>query len=176
MEGRGDLAPALRWAFAATDRAQDFTTWQAAAAVVRRSADAGPEPKRTARLALLGSYTTGQLATLLWLAALRVGVRLDIHEAPYAQYRQELIDPESATYAFDPELILLAMHAGELALPCYSASPADDVAAEARALAVALAHCPRALAGHGRPAPVRGPARCAVRAPGRHARRGRVPS
>ena len=130
LEGLGDGEAALRWAFAALDRSQDFTSWQAAAAVARRNEQAGPEAKRTARLALLGSYTTGQLATLLWVAALRFGVRLVIHEAPYGQYRQELLDPASATYAFDPDLILVAVHAGELALPRFSASPADDVAAE----------------------------------------------
>src|SRR4051812_38297315 len=59
-ERLGEGASALRWALTATDRADDFMTWQAAAGIARRTARAGPEPKRAARLALLGSYTTSQ--------------------------------------------------------------------------------------------------------------------
>jgi FkbH-like protein len=129
-ERLGDGAQTLRWAFAALERAEDFTSWQAAAALARRNVGAGGPPRRTARLALLGSYTTSQLATMLWLAALRIGISLEVYESPYAQYRQEIIDPASAMYRFEPELVVLAVHEGELALPPHSASPADDVGAE----------------------------------------------
>ena len=67
---------------------------------------------------------------MLWLAALRIGISLELYESPYAQYRQEIIDPESAMHEFSPELVVLAVHAGELALPVYSTSPEDDVAEE----------------------------------------------
>ncbi|MDX6483708.1 MAG: hypothetical protein QOE95_1479, partial [Gaiellaceae bacterium] len=79
---------------------------------------------------LLGSYTTNQLATMLWLAALRIGISLELYESPYGQYRQELLDPSSPAHAFDPELVVLAVHAGELALPPYGDDPEGDVAAE----------------------------------------------
>ena len=129
-EQTGDHGSALHWALATVDAADSFTAWQAAAAIAARTAPAGPEARRTARLALVGSYTTNQLATMLWLAALRLGVLLEVHETPYGQYRQELLDPDSATYAFDPDLILLAVHADELTLPRYSSSPDEDVAGE----------------------------------------------
>src|SRR5438309_1093992 len=79
-ERLGDRRLALRWALAVAD-ADDFTSWQAAAALARRNADGGAEPRRRARLALLGSYTTSQFATMLWLAALRVGISLELYES-----------------------------------------------------------------------------------------------
>jgi FkbH-like protein len=129
-EQLGEAHEAHRYALAVVDAGGDFASWQAAAAIARRTADSSDAPRRTARLALLGSYTTNQLATMLWLAALRVGVSLELYESPYGLYRQELLDPSSPTHAFDPELVLLAVHAGELALPVYSESPETDVAAE----------------------------------------------
>jgi FkbH-like protein len=129
-EQLGHRREALRWALAVTEAADDFTSWRAAAALARRTADAGEAPRRTARLALLGSYTTSQLVDMLWLAALKVSVSLEIYEGPYGQYRQEILDPVSAMYGFSPDIVVLAVHAGELALPLYGATPAEDVAAE----------------------------------------------
>jgi FkbH-like protein len=126
----GEPREALRHALAVVDAGGDFASWQAAAAIARRTAEAGDPPKRTARLALLGSYTTSQLATMLWLAALRIGISLELYESPYGQYRQELLDPSSAAYRFAPEVVVLAVHADELRLPSYSETPEEDVTAE----------------------------------------------
>ena len=108
-ESQGDRRLALKWALAVVDAAADFTSWQAAAALARRNADAGEEPRRRARTALLGSYTTSQFASMLWLAALRVGVSLELYESPYGQYRQEILDPASSMYRFSPDLVVLAV-------------------------------------------------------------------
>jgi FkbH-like protein len=114
------------------DSGDDFTRWQAAAAIARRTHDVGEPARRSARLAVLGSYTTSQFVSALWLAARRIGVELELYESPYAQYRQEIIDPASAMYEFAPELVLLAVHAGELGLPAFSASTDPDVEEEAK--------------------------------------------
>lgn len=129
----GDEAAALRWAATVTDAGDDFGAWHSAAAVVR-GYGAGPAAPhlRSARLALLGSYTVAQLGPLLRLAALRRGVALEVHEAAYGQYRQEVLDPGSGTYAFGPDFVLLAVHEGEVALPDHSDDPAGDVEAELR--------------------------------------------
>jgi FkbH-like protein len=131
QEGLGDAAEALRWALAVTDAGTELAAWRAAAGIARRNAEAAGSPSRAARLALLGSYTTNQLAELLWLAARRFGVSLEIYECPYAQYRQEILDPASGTYAFDPDIVLLAVHEAELDLPPFSRSPDEDVEREA---------------------------------------------
>jgi FkbH-like protein len=130
QEQRGEHAEAFRWAITAADTGVDFRSWIAAEAVARRNAQAGPAPRRTARVALLGSYTTAQLTPMLWLAARRFGVELEVFEGGYCQYRQQILDPESETYRFAPDLIVLAVHAGELELPAHSARPEEDVAAE----------------------------------------------
>jgi FkbH-like protein len=129
----GDAAQTLRWAAAVTDAGDDFTAWHSAAALLPAEGAVAAAPHlRPARLALLGSYTTSQLGPLLRLVALRRGVALEVHEAPYGQYRQELLDPASGTYAFRPDFVLLAVHEGEVALPDHSDAPAEDVETELR--------------------------------------------
>src|SRR5688500_15420147 len=70
LENRSE---ALRWALAVVDAPDDFASWQAAAALAQRSAGTAAGT-RSARLALLGSYTTSQLVPMLRLAALRFGI------------------------------------------------------------------------------------------------------
>lgn len=129
----GDGDAACRWAVAVVDAGDDFTAWQAASALVRRHTGRhSSTPARRAKVALIGSYTTTPLASMLLLAARRLGIVLDIYEGDYGQYRQELIDPHSRMHAFAPDFIVIAVHEGELALPEYSASPAEDVETELR--------------------------------------------
>lgn len=59
------------------------------------------------RLAVLGSSTTAQLSPLLTLHGLAAGLELEIHETPFGAYRQEILAPSSALYAFKPEAVLL---------------------------------------------------------------------
>lgn len=59
------------------------------------------------RLALLGSSTTTQLPPLLALHGLAAGLDLDVYEAPFGTYQQEILDPKSALYAFKPQAALL---------------------------------------------------------------------
>jgi FkbH-like protein len=127
----GKPGDAYAWLDRCVDSASSFLQWNAAAAELRRLAEAARPPARaTRRLALTGSYTTAQLAALLPVAALRAGVDLVVHEGLYGQYQQELIDPNSGLYTSDPELILIAVHEGALGLPAYAAAPAAAVRAE----------------------------------------------
>jgi FkbH-like protein len=130
-EHQGDHTEACRWALAVVDAADDFPAWQTAAALLRRYvSSSGLTTRRSARLALLGSYTTTHFAPLLQLAAWHFGLALDIYESHYGQYRQAILDETSQMYAFAPDFILLAVHEGELQLPDYSLSPEEDVEAE----------------------------------------------
>jgi FkbH-like protein len=125
----GDVAAALKWALAVVDAGQDFTAWQSAWRVVERCR-AGMVPRRAARVALLSSYTTPQFSPLLQLAARREHIELTVFEGDYAQYRQLILDPDSALYRFAPEFVILAVHAGELDLPLHSSDPKAAVGAE----------------------------------------------
>ena len=65
----------------------------------------------------MGSFTTAHLAPLIELAARASGLTIDLYEGGYGQYRQELLNPTSELYARDPEVVILAVHEGELGLP-----------------------------------------------------------
>ena len=122
----GEPESARRWATAVVDVSDDLSVWSGAAAVARRCLDALPLA-RTARVAVLGSSTTSQLAALLPLACARAGLQVEVYEAPYGQFRQAVLDPGSRLYAFDPDFVVLAVHAGDLHLPMISADPAAAV-------------------------------------------------
>jgi len=132
----GDDGSAITWLARVVDAAETFTHWQAAATALQQitARHEGAFPKttypvirRTARLGLLGSYTTAQLVPMLRLAALREGIDLRIHEADYGQYRQAIIDPASSLHAFKPEFIMLAVQHRDAVLPVWSNQPDNDV-------------------------------------------------
>jgi FkbH-like protein len=78
-------------------------------------------PQRTStsstpiRLAVLGSSTLSHLMPAIRIGALRRGIHVDIYEAPYGMYRQELADPTSGLHKFKPDVVLLALDAYHLA-------------------------------------------------------------
>jgi FkbH-like protein len=123
----GAFEQACRWACAVVNAGDDFASWQAASAILRKS---GANLALRAKVALLGSYTTAQFGPMLQLAAGRLGIRIDLYESEYGQYRQEVLDPASGMYQFAPDFVFLAVHEGDLQLDMYSATPDDDVARE----------------------------------------------
>ena len=126
-----NTSEAIRWATSVVDACNDFSTWFAAAALIEKATNWNVEkPRRRARLAITGSFTTLQLSKILPLAALREGIELQVWEAPFGQYRQELLDRGSSLYRSQPDVILIAVHEGELQLPFLSDTPAEDVERE----------------------------------------------
>lgn len=131
LAAEGRAAEARRWLHHVVDRSDDLATWSGAAKLLPRLLEAAPL-SRSARVAVLGSSTTAQLATLLPLACARTGLHVEVYEAPYGQYRQEVLDPASALYAFDPDVVVLALHDGDVPLPLVSDDPATALADAAR--------------------------------------------
>ncbi len=66
-------------------------------------------------MALLGSSTLKHLVPGIRVAGLRRGLWIEVYEAEYGQYLQELMDSGSALHAFHPEFICFAMDAHHLA-------------------------------------------------------------
>lgn len=64
--------------------------------------------ERKTKVALLGSFTTKPLANLLDLFLFSRAVRLDLYEADYGTFRQEILDPDSGLHRFRPEFLILA--------------------------------------------------------------------
>lgn len=130
-ERSGHYAEACRWAVAVVESGDEYVAWQRAISVVQRCAKESRVPmRRTVKVAVLGSYTTIQLTQMLGLAARHLGMMFDLYESHFGQYQQEIIDQNSGLYAFGPEVILLAVHEGELRLPDHSLDPRGDIETE----------------------------------------------
>jgi FkbH-like protein len=105
----GDFVPALAALRRALASQPDYLAQTAGARLaVKILADAAVRKTlQPVRLAVLGSSTTSQLPPLLTLHALASGLALEIYEAPFGAYRQEILDPKSGLYAFKPQAVLL---------------------------------------------------------------------
>ncbi len=127
----GNHSEACRWALSIVDASDDYTTWQAGWTLFQRNAQRSAWPAaRRVNVAIAGSYTTTQLGTLLRLAAARIGIQIDLYESPYGQYQQDIIDSGSRLYRFSPDIVLLAVHEGDLHLSEFSSNPAEEVQTE----------------------------------------------
>jgi FkbH-like protein len=130
----GDRASACSWLCKVVDSGDGFLNWQSAASLLDRLlkdfTHGPPNVKRRAKVWVCGSYTTVQYAPMLRLAALREGMLPEVKEGDFGQYRQEIIDPKSQLYAFAPDFVVMAVHAGEVALPEFAAQPQAAVEAE----------------------------------------------
>ena len=59
------------------------------------------------RLAVLGNYTTQQLTWLIDLFLFGAGIEAQIYEAEYGVLRQEVYNPDSQLYRFQPQMVML---------------------------------------------------------------------
>jgi FkbH-like protein len=75
------------------------------------------QPRRTAKLAVLASSTTSLLTPLLRAAGFRCGLKLDIYEGVYGNYQQEILDPQSGLYQFQPDFVVILLNHRDLGLP-----------------------------------------------------------
>lgn len=67
------------------------------------------------RLAILRSYTVEPLIPYLEVECALAGIGLELFVGDYGTYRQEILDPRSGLYAFDPRAVLLLVDRDELA-------------------------------------------------------------
>lgn len=102
----GDHAGAFA-ALRAGLRPEDDFTDQARVARAFARIDAGRLGLRPLKLAILAGSTVDHLAEVLrfWLAA--SGFAAEIHIAPYDTVTQTVLDPDSALYAFEPQVVWL---------------------------------------------------------------------
>lgn len=73
-------------------------------------------PLRRCRWAVVRSFTVEPLLPLLRAGAYAAGIALDTHVGEFNAWAQEMLDPESALYKFQPDVVVLAVLARELAL------------------------------------------------------------
>ena len=79
--------------------ASDFTTFQSLYRVFARLKP-HLESRPTVKLAILGGFTTTQLAQAIELALFSMGGTVELFEADYGVYRQEILDADSASTVF----------------------------------------------------------------------------
>ncbi len=101
------------------------------------------QPRRTAKLAILASSTTSLLAPVVRAAGFRCGLKLEIYEGVYGNYRQEILDPRSGLYRFKPDLAVILLNHRDLALP--PAGGADRAKEFGRSCASSGRLCSRAI-------------------------------
>lgn len=92
----------------------DFMQIRRVDRLLSKMTDAVPSDTPRLRLALLGSMTLDHIVPAIRVAALRRGLVVDIELAPYGQWRQQILDPDSSLYAFGPDCVLLAIDAPTL--------------------------------------------------------------
>jgi FkbH-like protein len=128
----GEHAEAFHWLTAVTLAEDSFLAWQGAAGLLPETLEAvRPPAKRTARVALLGSYTTDQFGPMLELACRALRIDVELYAGGYGQYRQEILGDTTGLYAFEPTHVVLAVHEGAAELPELSEAPEEVVGAEA---------------------------------------------
>jgi FkbH-like protein len=93
------------------------------------------------RLAILGSATTSHLPPGIRVAGLRRGLAIEIYEAPYGMYYQELNGPDSALHTFNPQAILLTLDARHLAAAGSTADAALELLQSCWRKARSTFHC-----------------------------------
>jgi FkbH-like protein len=67
------------------------------------------------RLAILRSFTVEPMVPLLRAAAFSAGIDLTVHLSEFNAHAQEILDPASALYSSEPDAVLLAVQARDIA-------------------------------------------------------------
>lgn len=77
-------------------------------------ADLETPEERKIRIALLSSFTIDTLAMYLDIESRLIGLKPTIYVGPFNQYAQEILDDNSKLYKFNPDVIIIAIHAEAL--------------------------------------------------------------
>ena len=74
-----------------------------------------PAGERKMKTAFLSSFTTQGLREVLTVKCLQAGISADFYTGGYQQYAQEILNPQSGFYAFDPDVTILFVDLQSLA-------------------------------------------------------------
>jgi FkbH-like protein len=87
-------------------------------------------PERALRIAVIGSSTLDHLRGYLDVFCRLAGFMPSFYVGPYGQYAQDILEPASPLYAFDPHVVIAAVHGRALFPDLYDAL--FDLSLEAR--------------------------------------------
>ncbi len=97
----------------------------------------------SARVAILRSFTVEPVVPLLRAGALAAGVHLDVHLGGFNTCAQDVLDPNSSLYHFDPDIVFLAVQTRDVAPELwddFTDLPAEDVSAAADGIVRSFEH------------------------------------
>jgi FkbH-like protein len=147
QEGR-ELAAVGRWGAAAAVVRQaleirpSYTFYARAQRLIDECAAHAEPGVRQARIAVLGSSTTGLLIPILGALCFRDRIDATFHEGAFGAFRQEALDADGPLARFKPTIVVLATHWRDLQLPAITNGQTDEtvdrIASEYRALWSAL--------------------------------------
>jgi predicted enzyme involved in methoxymalonyl-ACP biosynthesis len=100
-----EAAAALRRATVPT---LDYTRLQSLLRVRKQLRGMAAPAPHAVKLAILGGFTTNQLAGLIDLFLFAAGVEAHIYESEYGVFRQEIIDTQSELQRFEPRILFIA--------------------------------------------------------------------
>jgi FkbH-like protein len=103
------------------------------------------------RLAILRSFTVEPMVPLLRAAAFSAGIDLALHLSDFNAYAQEILDPQSALYAFSSDAVILALQTRDVAPDLwhdFSALTADQVQAAIARVTAEFRNWVRSLRNH----------------------------
>ena len=94
--------------------ASEPSTRTAAFVNARRPVAAAGFAVTRCRLAILRSFTVEPIVGYLQAAAFASGIDLDVRIGDFNAYTQEIVDPASMLYTFEPEVVILALQLSDL--------------------------------------------------------------
>jgi FkbH-like protein len=132
----GDLATAMR---AARILLGNNPQGGAASFVCRAVEKAPPDrlPLAPLRVALLSSFSIEFIHDVLVALGFLEGLRIQIYQAGFGQFRQEILNPDSGLYAFSPDAAVLALEGKDVFPGLYGHDLPDDAASFESTLAAA---------------------------------------
>src|SRR6266481_7250500 len=132
--GRGDTLNAIQAARLVLHEENGLRAWNFIANTVKAAAPNQLELKPF-RVALLSSFSIEFIHSPLLAFGFLNGLSIQIHQAGFGQYRQEILDPGSSLYSFHPDAVVLALE-GRDVLPSlyreYLERPPAETASSAK--------------------------------------------
>ena len=113
-----DWQQASRQLRAALEHRPDYT-FHVRAQGLLRDVLAKTSGRRPMKIAVLGSTTLSLLTPVLEALCFRDGLQAHCYEGLFGAYRQEILDPESGFYRFDPDITFIVPTWRDLTLPSF---------------------------------------------------------
>jgi len=107
--------------------------------LARLDGPSAPPDRAKTRVWVLRSYTIEPIFPLLRAAALLESLDLQLRAGDFNAYAQEILDPQSALYSFDPQLVMLAAQTRDIVPELYEYGALAEPTTVAERAASALA-------------------------------------